>query len=98
MAHYDNNDYARLRDILLGKPEYFRWVDAGPIIRRTMLNAEKTGAKFNLQTAMASLDIVELNPPCDIQNKTAELVVELVESLFGERTLARTHEKEKYRL
>lgn len=47
---------------------------------------------------MASLDIIELNPAFDIHNKTAELIVELVESLFGEQTLARTHEKNKYSL
>ena len=48
-----NNDYARLRDVLLGKPEYYRWVDAGPIIRRTLLNQERTGVRFDLQVAMA---------------------------------------------
>ncbi len=48
-----NNEYARLRDVLLGKPEHYRWVDAGPIARRTMLNAPKTGVQFDLQTAMA---------------------------------------------
>ena len=47
------NDYARLRDVLLGKPEYYRWVDAGPIIRRTLLNQERTGLRFDLQVAMA---------------------------------------------
>ncbi|MEM7221329.1 MAG: arginine deiminase family protein [Pseudomonadota bacterium] len=48
-----DNDYARLHDVLLGKPEYFRWVDAGPITRRTLQNAEQMGAAFDLQTAMA---------------------------------------------
>ena len=38
---------------------------------------------------MASLDIVELNPAYDIRNATAQLVVELVESLFGEQILSR---------
>lgn len=38
---------------------------------------------------MASLDIVELNPALDIRNQTAELVVDLVESLFGKSTLVR---------
>lgn len=38
---------------------------------------------------MESLDIMELNPAKDIRNKTAELVVELVASLFGEQILAR---------
>ncbi|MFT4256326.1 MAG: arginase [Pseudoxanthomonas sp.] len=38
---------------------------------------------------MASLDIVELNPVLDNHNQTAELVVDLVESLFGKSTLMR---------
>ncbi len=38
---------------------------------------------------MASLDIVELNPAFDIRNRTAELAVDLVESLFGKSTLMR---------
>jgi N-dimethylarginine dimethylaminohydrolase len=37
----------------LGKPEYYKWVDAGPLIGRTLLNAHKTGIKFDLQTAMS---------------------------------------------
>ena len=48
-----NNDYAPLHDVLLGKPEYYQWVEAGPLIGRTLANAHKTGAKFDLQTAMA---------------------------------------------
>ncbi len=38
---------------------------------------------------MASLDIMELNPALDEHNRTAELVVDLVESLFGKSTLMR---------
>ena len=38
---------------------------------------------------LASLDIMELNPALDEGNRTAELAVELVESLFGEEILAR---------
>ena len=38
---------------------------------------------------MASLDIVEVSPPLDERNATAELAVELVESLFGKSTLMR---------
>ena len=38
---------------------------------------------------MGSLDLMELNPAYDIENKTAKLLVELVESLFGEQILAR---------
>jgi len=38
---------------------------------------------------LASLDIVEVSPPLDSRNETAELAVELVESLFGKSTLMR---------
>ena len=48
-----NNDYAKLKHVLLGKPEYYRWVEAGPLIGRTLANADKTGHKFDLQVAMA---------------------------------------------
>lgn len=48
-----DNDYMPLRDVLLGRPDYFRWVEAGPLIGRTLLNAHKTGVKFDLQVAMA---------------------------------------------
>ncbi|GAB5471484.1 MAG: dimethylarginine dimethylaminohydrolase family protein [Rhodospirillales bacterium] len=48
-----DNDYAPLHDVLLGRPEHFRWVDAGPLTRRTLANAEKTGHAFDLQLAMA---------------------------------------------
>ncbi len=47
------NDYGPLRDVLLGRPDHYRWLDAGPIIRRTLQNQAKTGVAFNLQTAMA---------------------------------------------
>ena len=48
-----NNDYAPLRDVLLGKPEFFRWVEAGPLIGRTLNNAHMTVAKFDLELALA---------------------------------------------
>lgn len=38
---------------------------------------------------MGSLDIVELNPALDTRNTTAEIAVDLVESLFGKSTLMR---------
>ena len=38
---------------------------------------------------MASLDLMELNPAYDDRNRTGELVVELVKSLFGEQILSR---------
>ena len=48
-----NNDYAPLKHVLLGRPEYYKWVEAGPLIGRTLANADKTGVKFDLQLAMA---------------------------------------------
>ena len=48
-----NNDYSPLTDVLLGTPEYFRWVDAGPLTARTLNNLHKTGVKFDLQTAIS---------------------------------------------
>ena len=48
-----NNDYAKLTDVLLGRPEHFKWVEAGPLIGRTLANAHKTGVRFDLQKAMA---------------------------------------------
>jgi len=38
---------------------------------------------------LGSLDLVELNPALDCRNTTAELAVDLVESLFGKSTLLR---------
>ncbi|MEW5660657.1 arginase family protein [Streptomyces cinereoruber] len=38
---------------------------------------------------MRSLDVVELNPAFDVRNKTADLAVDLIESLFGKSTLVR---------
>ena len=38
---------------------------------------------------MASLDVMELNPALDVRNGTAEVALELIESLFGKSTLVR---------
>jgi arginase len=38
---------------------------------------------------LGSLDVMELNPALDLRNQSAELVVELVASLFGEQILSR---------
>ena len=46
-----DNDYGVLRDVLLGRPTYFRWTDAGPLTRRTLANAHKTGASFDYDLA-----------------------------------------------
>lgn len=60
-------------------------VRGGPTYRETQLCMEMIADTGRL----ASLDIMELNPACDIRNETAVLVVELIESLFGKSTLIR---------
>ena len=39
--------------------------------------------------ALASLDVMELNPALDVRNRTAEVAVDLMASLFGKSTLMR---------
>ncbi len=60
-------------------------VPGGPTYREAQLCMEM----IHDSGLMASLDLMELNPACDIENKTAKLLVNLVESLFGEQILAR---------
>ena len=60
-------------------------VRGGPTYREAQLCMEMI-ADTGL---LASLDIVELNPALDHRNMTAELAVDLVESLFGKSTLLR---------
>ncbi|MGE5450582.1 MAG: arginase [Acidobacteriota bacterium] len=60
-------------------------VRGGPSYREAQLCMEMIADTGRL----GSLDIVELNPARDVQNRTAELVVDLVESLFGKSTLMR---------
>ncbi len=60
-------------------------VRGGPTYREAQLCMEMIADTGR----MASLDIVELNPAFDIRNRTAELAVDLVESLFGKSTLMR---------
>jgi len=60
-------------------------VRGGPTYREAQLCMEMiadTGC-------LSSLDIMELNPALDHRNTTAELAVDLVESLFGKSTLIR---------
>ena len=60
-------------------------VPGGPTYREAQLCMEMIA-----DTGLAaSLDIMELNPALDEHNRTAELVVDLVESLFGKSTLMR---------
>ena len=47
-----DNDCAPLHDVLLGAPEHYRWVEAGPLIGRTLDNAHVTGARFDLCQAL----------------------------------------------
>ena len=60
-------------------------VKGGPGYREAQLVMEMIADTGRL----ASLDIVELNPAFDDQNRTATLAVDLVESLFGKSTLMR---------
>lgn len=60
-------------------------VPGGPNYREAQLVMEMIADSG----AMASLDIVELNPAFDVHNSTARLAVDLVESLFGKSTLMR---------
>jgi arginase len=60
-------------------------VRGGPTYREAQLCMEMIADTGRL----ASLDVMELNPARDLQNRTAELVVDLVESLFGKSTLMR---------
>jgi arginase len=60
-------------------------VRGGPTYREAQLCMEMIADTGRL----ASLDIVELNPAFDLRNRTAELAVDLVESLFGKSTLMR---------
>ncbi len=62
-------------------------VRGGPTYREAQLCMEMI-ADTEL---LASLDIVELNPALDRCNQTAELAVDLIESLFGKSTLCRIH-------
>ncbi|MDI1340488.1 arginase [Polaromonas sp.] len=60
-------------------------VKGGPTYREAQLCMEMIADTGR----MASLDVMELNPALDVRNGTAEVVLELVESLFGKSTLMR---------
>jgi arginase len=60
-------------------------VRGGPTYREAQLCMEMIADSGR----MASLDVVELNPAFDIRNRTAEVAVDLIESLFGKSTLMR---------
>jgi arginase len=64
-------------------------VRGGPTYREMQLCMEMiadTGA-------LGSLDVVEINPALDVRNRTAELAVEFVQSLFGASTLVREQQQ-----
>jgi arginase len=61
-------------------------VRGGPTYREMQLCMEMVADTGRL----ASLDVVELNPALDVRNRTAEVAVELIESLFGKSTLVRS--------
>jgi arginase len=60
-------------------------VPGGPTYREAQLCMEMIADTGRL----ASLDLMELNPALDVRNRTAQLTVDLVESLFGKSTLMR---------
>jgi arginase len=60
-------------------------VPGGPSYREAQLCMEMIADTGRL----ASLDVMELNPALDIRNRTAEVAVDLVASLFGKSTLMR---------
>ena len=60
-------------------------VRGGPTYREAQLCMEMIADSGRL----ASVDIMELNPALDVRNRTAELAVDLLESLFGKSTLMR---------
>jgi len=60
-------------------------VRGGPNYREAQLCMEMIADTGRL----GSLDVVELNPALDVRNQTAELAVDLIESLFGKSTLMR---------
>lgn len=62
-------------------------VPGGPTYREAQLAMEM----IYDSGLLGSLDIMELNPAFDERNRTADVAVELVESLFGEQILARAH-------
>ena len=66
-------------------PGVLTTVPGGPSYREAQLCMEMI-ADTGL---VASLDIVELNPALDVRNRTANVAVELVGSLFGKSTLMR---------
>jgi arginase len=68
-------------------------VRGGPNYREAQLCMEMIADTGRL----GSLDVVELNPALDVRNQTAELAVDLIESLFGKSTLMRHATRPEHR-
>jgi arginase len=60
-------------------------IPGGPTYREAQLCMEMIADTGR----MASLDVMELNPALDVRNQTAQVAVDLIESLFGKSTLMR---------
>jgi arginase len=60
-------------------------VPGGPTYREAQLCMEMIADTGR----MASMDVMELNPALDERNRTADVAVDLIESLFGKSTLMR---------
>ncbi|MEO6033551.1 MAG: arginase, partial [Burkholderiaceae bacterium] len=60
-------------------------IPGGPTYREAQLCMEMIADTGRL----ASLDVMELNPALDVRNRTAQVAVDLIESLFGKSTLMR---------
>ena len=60
-------------------------VKGGPTYREAQLCMEMIADTGR----MASLDVMELNPALDVRNGTAQVALELIDSLFGKSTLMR---------
>jgi arginase len=60
-------------------------VRGGPTYREAQLCMEMIADTGR----MGSMDVMELNPALDVRNRTAEVAVDLIESLFGKSTLMR---------
>ncbi len=64
-------------------------VRGGPTYREAQLCMEMIADTGRF----GSIDLVELNPALDSRNTTAELAVDLLQSLFGKSTLMKVHEE-----
>jgi arginase len=60
-------------------------IRGGPTYREAQLCMEMIADTGRV----GSLDVMELNPALDVRNQTAEVAVDLIESLFGKSTLLR---------